>query len=294
MSTEDAYGVELDRRLNAERALTAVIEVVEAYESCGPKQQSTRDVLAAVRAAFEGAVLHGLDNCSQAPARALREAAQFFERDMPRAWGGDATWFTTGKRVADLVAICLRERAADLDADRVAAVRRELSEEPCPACGGSMRFCECMDDPFAIVDPSDEGPCSCVVGVCSEEGECCESNECRAEREAVTSCYTSGGPDPADVDTLRGLLDLMADFPNNDQRARYLLTSNWMRDRLERLAGTEAASAQVAAKALTRAQKVEQRLGRVRGLLAAYGDAEGTPVDYEFLVNQITATIDDV
>jgi hypothetical protein len=22
-------------------------------------------------------------------------------------------------------------------------------EEPCPTCGGSMRFCECMDDPFA-------------------------------------------------------------------------------------------------------------------------------------------------
>ena len=24
-------------------------------------------------------------------------------------------------------------------------------EPPCPACGGSMRFCECMDDPFAAV-----------------------------------------------------------------------------------------------------------------------------------------------
>ena len=111
---------------------------------------------------------------------------------------------------------------------------------------------------------------------------------------AVTPRYTSGGPDPADVDTLRGLLDLMADFADNDQRARYLLSSNWMRDKLDRLSGIEATSAQVAAKALTHAQDVEQRLGRVRGLVAAYGDAEGTPVDYEFLVNQITAAIDDV
>lgn len=34
-----------------ELALARVIEVVEMYESCGPKQQSTRDVLAAVRTA---------------------------------------------------------------------------------------------------------------------------------------------------------------------------------------------------------------------------------------------------
>lgn len=38
----------------AEGALAAVRAVVDEYESCGPKQQSTRDVLAAVRAAFEG------------------------------------------------------------------------------------------------------------------------------------------------------------------------------------------------------------------------------------------------
>jgi hypothetical protein len=48
----DAYGVELDRRLAAEQTLAAVWEVVETYESCGPKQQSTRDVLAAVRDAL--------------------------------------------------------------------------------------------------------------------------------------------------------------------------------------------------------------------------------------------------
>lgn len=32
------------------------------------------------------------------------------------------------------------------------------------------------------------------------------------------------------VDGLRALLDLMANFSDNDQRARYLLSSNWMRD----------------------------------------------------------------
>lgn len=39
------------------------------------------------------------------------------------------------------------------------------AEEPCPACGGSMRLCECMDDPFAPVErqevlhlPADEFP----------------------------------------------------------------------------------------------------------------------------------------
>lgn len=49
----DLYGMELDRRLTAERKLAAVLEVVEAYESCGPKRQSTRDVLAAIRVAIE-------------------------------------------------------------------------------------------------------------------------------------------------------------------------------------------------------------------------------------------------
>lgn len=39
-------------------------------------------------------------------------------------------------------------------------------------------------------------------------------------------------PDQHDVDHLRELLDLMTRFPDNDQRARYLLTSNWMRLKL--------------------------------------------------------------
>lgn len=47
---------------------------------------------------------------------------------------------------------------------------------------------------------------------------------------SVPAASTSG-PEQADVDALRGLLDLMADFPDNDQRARFLLTSNWMRQR---------------------------------------------------------------
>jgi hypothetical protein len=38
-------------------------------------------------------------------------------------------------------------------------------------------------------------------------------------------------PYPEDVAAVRGLLDLMADFSSNDQRARFLLSSNWLRDR---------------------------------------------------------------
>jgi cytochrome c-type biogenesis protein CcmH/NrfG len=35
-------------------------------------------------------------------------------------------------------------------------------------------------------------------------------------------------PDQADVDALRDLLDMMVNFRDNDQRARYLLGCNWM------------------------------------------------------------------
>lgn len=38
-------------------------------------------------------------------------------------------------------------------------------------------------------------------------------------------------PLQTDVDALTGLLDLMANFSTNEQRARYLLSSNWLRDR---------------------------------------------------------------
>jgi len=38
-------------------------------------------------------------------------------------------------------------------------------------------------------------------------------------------------PYQEDVDALRDLLDLLENFSSNDQRARYLLSCNWMRDR---------------------------------------------------------------
>lgn len=41
----------------------------------------------------------------------------------------------------------------------------------------------------------------------------------------------SWAPAQDDVDALRGLLDLMSSFSSNDQRARYLLSSDWMRGR---------------------------------------------------------------
>lgn len=42
-----------------------------------------------------------------------------------------------------------------------------------------------------------------------------------------------GLPDPADVEAVRGLLEMMnrTGFASDDQRARYLLSSNWLRDR---------------------------------------------------------------
>jgi hypothetical protein len=45
------------------------------------------------------------------------------------------------------------------------------------------------------------------------------------QREAIPR-----GPDQADVDGLRELLDLVDGFNSNDQKARYILTSNWFRD----------------------------------------------------------------
>ena len=43
-----------------------------------------------------------------------------------------------------------------------------------------------------------------------------------------------------------------------------------------------------------RLERAESRLGLVAGLLAAYGEAEGTPVDYEFLVSQLRAAIGEI
>ena len=55
----------------------------------------------------------------------------------------------------------------------------------------------------------------------------------RREEEIVTAT-TQASPEQADVDSLRVLLDDMANFADNDQRARFLLSSNWMRERLGR------------------------------------------------------------
>lgn len=41
---------------------------------------------------------------------------------------------------------------------------------------------------------------------------------------------TTTGPNQSEVDKLRELLDLMDGFSDNDQRARFLLSSNWLRD----------------------------------------------------------------
>jgi hypothetical protein len=48
-------------------------------------------------------------------AEALREAARYFEYEMAPAWGGDATWLSTGNRVADLVGSTLRDRADEIE-----------------------------------------------------------------------------------------------------------------------------------------------------------------------------------
>jgi hypothetical protein len=42
---------------------------------------------------------------------------------------------------------------------------------------------------------------------------------------------TETGPEDQDIDALTALLDLMTDFPSNEQRARFLLCCNWMRER---------------------------------------------------------------
>jgi hypothetical protein len=50
---------------------------------------------------------------AEARGKALREAADDFRNDASEAWGGDASWLTTGTRVANLAADWLDERAND-------------------------------------------------------------------------------------------------------------------------------------------------------------------------------------
>lgn len=58
---------------------------------------------------------------------------------------------------------------------------------------------------------------------------------------------TAKVPRQEHVDGLRELLDLIESFPSNDQKARFLLSSNWMRDH-----GAEVASDAVARLAAAR------------------------------------------
>lgn len=48
-------------------------------------------------------------------AEALREAAEHFRSNAAPAWGGDATWITTGSHVAALVAAWLEGMAEEVD-----------------------------------------------------------------------------------------------------------------------------------------------------------------------------------
>jgi hypothetical protein len=50
---------------------------------------------------------------AEVAARALREAARYFEYEMPTPWGRDERWISTGSHVADLVGGILRGMAAD-------------------------------------------------------------------------------------------------------------------------------------------------------------------------------------
>lgn len=53
----------------------------------------------------------------------------------------------------------------------------------------------------------------------------------------VAANETPRTPRQSDVDGLRELLDLLDSFSDNDQRARYILTSNWFRDHAAQAAG---------------------------------------------------------
>lgn len=66
---------------------------------------------------------------------------------------------------------------------------------------------------------------------CRQCADHCELEAYRREHGLPSPTPGAVGPDLEDVAQLTALLDLMADFPSNEQRARYLLTSNWLRER---------------------------------------------------------------
>jgi hypothetical protein len=66
-------------------------------------------------ASVESAVIERIlaARVTEARADALREAADWMDSTAATAWGGDASWLTTGRRVSGLVSGLLRERADD-------------------------------------------------------------------------------------------------------------------------------------------------------------------------------------
>lgn len=114
-------------------------------------------------------------------------------------------------------------------------------DDPCPIHSGP-------EYGVVVLAPELAEPCECGEQRCDEdehpdlypvcfrmEGD----GELRARPDApdldakstAPAVVPADGPDPGDVEALTELLNLMADFPSNEQRARYLLSSNWLRDR---------------------------------------------------------------
>ena len=60
------------------------------------------------------------------------------------------------------------------------------ASEPCPVCGGSMRFCEHMDDPFAPAGWEECEDCGCGV---DGDGRC--PCGCDAEPEPIRTQVTA-------------------------------------------------------------------------------------------------------
>lgn len=143
----------------AEQSLARVLEVVETYESCGPKRQCTRDVLAAVRAAALAEPVETEPECPGGP--------------------GEHPWLHA--LIAEHASHGFSDDGCPVYVAAVAlsAALADQPVPPCPVCGGSIRFCGCMDDPFAPV------PDAAFVGAEAElarlRAECQRGQSCTAE-----------------------------------------------------------------------------------------------------------------